>query len=459
MNYAAVTSQPTKGLDDYQEETSILDYPWLLLIAVAVEFLTPILIDKGVLPGAARFLSDAAMLAMLAQILLRMLAFDRIPVVVILIAAVSAIGITVAFFEGQQVAATTWGWWQLFRFPLIGLYAYLQPVWPRRMAEWFVRGVVWFLAFEVVVQIGQYASGELVGDQLAGTFGNHGTSHLVMYISLVLAMALGEWLVFNRWRTLALVLLMGGLSSALGEMKLFPFAVVLMAGSALVIYLINGGQIHRVFVYAAILAAALIAFGVAYDVLVADAMGLPKFEDYLDFSKTDGYLSQTYVTSSGNYYLGRTFSMQYGWQSIQRDLSTSLFGMGIGARSESVTLGVVGSALQQGYYRNSSGTSLLVLMQEIGMAGIALFFAFVIGLAVRLYRDARRWPAGYITVMRYGLILFSVGWPLWIWYGFLWNSPAMLLYWAAVGYALGPSADGIGLAELHPSSGDVHAAL
>jgi hypothetical protein len=44
--------------------------------------------------------------------------------------------------------------------------------------------------------------------------------------------------------------------------------------------------------------------------------------------------------------------------------------------------------------------------------------------------------------VRYGLILFSIGWPLWIWYGFLWNSPAMLLYWAAVGYALSDLADG-----------------
>lgn len=441
MNYAAVTSQPTKGLDDYQEETSILDYPWLLLIAVAVEFLTPILIDKGVLPGAARFLSDAAMLAMLAQILLRMLAFDRIPVVVILIAAVSAIGITVAFFEGQQVAATTWGWWQLFRFPLIGLYAYLQPVWPRRMAERFVRGVVWFLAFEVVVQIGQYAAGVLVGDALAGTFGVNGVSHLVMYISLTLVMALGEWLVFNRWRTLALVLLMGGISSALGEMKLFPFAVVLLASSAMVLYLINGGQIHRVFIYAVILVMALIVFGMAYNTLVADVMGLPKIEDYLDLSKSNHYLAQTYISTSGIYYLGRNFSAQYGWQSIQRDWLTFLFGMGIGARSESVTLGIVGNALQQGYYGNSSGTSLLVLLQEIGTAGIALFFAFIIGLATKLYRDAHRYPVGYATALRYGLILFSVGWPLWIWYGFLWNSPAMLLYWAAVGYALNSSAE------------------
>jgi hypothetical protein len=444
MSYATVThtSQSPDGTDDYQSEISFLDYPWLLLGAVAVELLTPLLISKGILPGAARFLSDVAMLVMLAQVLLRMLAFNRIPRVVFLIAAITAIGVVAATFEDQQKAATVWGWWLLFRFPLIGIYAYLQPVWPKRMAEWFVRGAIYLLAFEVAIQIGQYLTGEPVGDQLAGTFGAFGTANLAMYIILVLALALGEWLAFNRWQTLVVVLMMGGLSSVLGEMKLFPFAVVLLALTSMVIYLANGGKVHRVFVYVLVLAAALVAFGMVYNVLVADAMGSPRIEEYLNFNKADSYLSQTFSNNANSYYLGRIFSMQYGWETIQRDLATLLFGMGIGARSESVTLGIVGSALQQGYYGLSSGTSLLVLMQEVGLVGIALFLIFVAGLAVRLYRDARRYALSYATVVRYGLILFSIGWPLWIWYGFLWNSPAMLLYWAAVGYALSDLADG-----------------
>lgn len=444
MSYATVThtSQPPGEADIHQDEVSFLDYPWLLLAAVAVELLTPLLISKGILPGAARFLSDAALLVMLAQVLLRMLAFNHIPKVIFLIVTITAIGVVVALFEGQQKAATVWGWWLLFRFPLIGLYAYLQPVWPKRMAEWFVRGAVYLLAFEVVIQIGQYATGEPVGDQLAGTFGSFGTAKLAMYIVLVLAMVLGEWLAFNRWQTLVLVLMLGGFSSVLGEMKLFPFAVVLLAAVSMVIYLANGGKVHRVFVYVLVLVAALVAFGMVYNVLVADAMGSPRIEEYLNFGNADSYLSQTFSNNANSYYLGRIFSMQYGWETIQRDLPTLLFGMGIGARSESVTLGIVGSALQRGYYGLSSGTSLLVLMQEVGTVGITLFMVFIVGLVVRLYRDARRYALSYATAVRYGLILFSIGWPLWIWYGFLWNSPAMLLYWAAVGYVLSELADG-----------------
>lgn len=39
--------------------------------------------------------------------------------------------------------------------------------------------------------------------------------------------------------------------------------------------------------------------------------------------------------------------------------------------------------------------------------------------------------------MRYGLILFSLLWPLWLWYGLTWNFRLpMEFYWVILGYVM-----------------------
>ena len=77
----------------------------LLIVAIFLaDLFTPFLIWKGVLPSVTRWLSDFATLAVVITLFLRMLVFDRFPVAIWLIAALSTLGIAQATFQGQGLA-------------------------------------------------------------------------------------------------------------------------------------------------------------------------------------------------------------------------------------------------------------------------------------------------------------------------------------------------------------------
>ena len=60
----------------------------------------------------------------------------------------------------------------MFKYPLVGLYVYLQPApSPHFPARLRIIGIS-LLILEVGVQIGQYLTGEKVGDNLAGILGS-----------------------------------------------------------------------------------------------------------------------------------------------------------------------------------------------------------------------------------------------------------------------------------------------
>jgi hypothetical protein len=115
-------------------------------------------------------------------------------------------------------------------------------------------------------------------------------------------------------------------------------------------------------------------------------------EEYLfDTDKTDHYLNFA-TAKGGRYEFGRSYAVSYGWKSIQRDTTTFLFGMGLGARSESVSFGLVGAGLQRGYFGIFVGTSLLVMMQEMGVVGLASLAIFSAWLIITLLRAISRQP-------------------------------------------------------------------
>lgn len=412
----------------------------LILLAFAVDLFTPLLIWKGLLPSGIRWLSDLAVASMLVLTFAHMLVYDYIPRVVLLILGISLIGITMALFEGQSIIATGWGWWLFFRYLLIGLFAYLQPIWPNRFAQRLINLCMLILGLEVVLQLGQYVSGEIPGDNLAGSFGRHGVTPLIMFILFVLCLALGRWLTDGRWHWLAWVLILGGISSALGEVKLFPFAIVALGIAALFIKLLQSGQLHQVLIYLTLFCVITLIFASFYNTVVAEERGTRRLEEYLELQTLEGYLNFASNRGGGRYELGRGFALSLGWKNIQRDTTTFLFGMGLGARGESVSLGVAGEGLRQDYYGTISGTSLLVLMQELGVVGLVVFGGAILWIIYTLASDIRMDPVSDVTVLRYGLILFSIGWPLWLWYSSVWNmGVTMLLYWVTLGYALAQS--------------------
>lgn len=417
-------------------------YDLLLILAFTSALLTPLLTRAGILPGEARWISDLAVAIVIGLVCTRMLVFDRIPGAALMIAGISVIGAVVATFEGQNLSATAWGWWIMFRFPMVGLYAFLQPHWPKQFSQRLIKLCLAILGMEVTVQIGQYLTGVPPGDHLAGTFGRFGTGPLIIFILFVLCLALGQWLTNGHWKMLVWVLLLGGTSSVLGEMKLFPFAATGLTLLALMIHTIQGGKLHKQIKLVVMLAVFMFAFVSFYNAVVVEIRGTRRLEEYFELEASASYLNHVgRNTETGNYNLGRDFALTYGWNVISSgDVATFLFGMGLGSRGSSRSLGITGQGLERGYYGLTAGTSLLVLMQELGVVGLAAFGGFMLWTVVALTKDIKSDTKPDITTLRYGILLFTLCWPLWLWYNTAWTaSVAMLLYWTSLGYVLSRS--------------------
>lgn len=419
-------------------------YAFLILVGLTllIDFFSPYLVRRRLLPNSVRFVSDAAILGLFVLLLFRSIVFDKIPVSLFLIAGITLIWGIVATYEGQDPLATFWGWWRLFKFPIIGVITYLQPFWPENFSEKLRKGCFALLTLNVALQGYQYATGEIPGDHLSGFFGRFGVSPLLLFIIFNLCLAFGRWLALNKWDMLLIVLPLSGIASGLGEMKLFPFLLVAVGTFTFILQLLRGRHYQQLFFYAVFLTLFVFAFGMFYNTVVSEARGTRRIEEYLNADTLDSYLNRAYRRDNGTYYLGRGFALRLGWQTIQRDGTTLLFGMGLGSRGESVTLGVAGSGLTEGLYGLVSGTSLLVLMQEIGIVGLVVFGGVALWIVITLWIAVIRRPDSPHTTLRLALILQTILWPLLIWYSQTWTFGVfMLLYWGSVGYLLGYARD------------------
>jgi hypothetical protein len=425
----------SRGREEAKEPFWI-NLPLLLIVALVADLLLPFLIWKRVMPGSTRWISDLVVAALLVLSITRMLAFNRIPGALFFMIAISAIGATVAHYEDQAWAATAWGWWNMFRYPLLGLYTYLHPKWPQNMADRFVYFCVAVMTFEVLVQLGQFATGEVPGDNLAGSFGRHGVGSLVTFTVFVLALAWGRWLTDGNWKIALYVTILGLIASALGEIKFYPVGMVAIVFLALVIHAWRTGRISDLFVYSGVIAALIVAFGFIYNTLVSDVRGTRRLEEFLEWETTEGKLNGLFFDPNvGIYRFGRGFAVTHGWETIQGDPVTMLFGLGLGARSESVSLGIMGVGFQRDGYGLTSSPSSLTFLQELGLGGIAAFLGFFLWVSVRLLAFAGRRPSTGLTTMSYGLAIFTLLWPLWIFNHNAWGfSVAQILYWSSLGF-------------------------
>jgi hypothetical protein len=415
----------------------------LIILAFTTDLFTPILIWNGIIPGNIRWLSHIAIAIMILIIPLRMLVFNRIPFIFWLICIFSVVGIFTALLTGQGISATIWGWWLLFQFPLVGLYAYLQPAWPINFSKRLLNFFIAIMGLEILVQMVQNLNGENLGDGLAGTFGPMATGDLVLFIILTLCFTLGEWILTQKWVKLGVVIVLGIGSSILGEMKLFFIASILLGLMGIFAFLIRGKGILKSIPTAFILITAIFAFIPLYDEFVPYAKVTP-LESY--FTNPD--LLTKYLTfvnkssaSNNNYYdIGRNYAVVYGWNKINDNPQDLLLGYGIGARTESKTLGIIGRGLAEGDLGVTSGTSILVFIQETGIFGIltlsCLFLIIIIRLIMQIHQNPG-WDSNYLRV---GLILYSILWPVWLWYNAAWTLRVpMLIYWTLLGFVMSES--------------------
>lgn len=413
----------------------------LLMLAFAVGLLSPLLISEGMAPDVVRWIADICIALMSGLVIFRMLSFNHIPRPFWVIVFLSIVGVLAAIFTGQGIAPTIWGWWLMFQYPLVGLFCYLQPRWPKAFPRPLLVGLVSIAGFELLVQVGQFLMGVVPGDHLAGTFGDNGTGNLVLFLILVLCFSLGHWLHTRRWFMMVIALVIGILSSVLGEMKLFYLVIVLLGGVSLSIFLIFGKQRWRVVPILFLLIIMIAVFIPLYNMIIPSSGDIPLEAYFSDSELLTKYLTFVNRSVSGeNYYydIGRNFAVVYGWEKITSNILYLPFGYGLGARTESKSLGIIGRGLEEGDLGISSGTGMLVMIQEMGIIGMLALAGFIVAVIVRMFKQIRQYPDSHANSLRYGIILFSVFWPLWLWYNMAWNLRVpMLLYWSILGYVSG----------------------
>jgi hypothetical protein len=414
----------------------------LFVIALLSDLLSPLLIWKGIVPPITRWTSSIVIVVLIAISYFRMMTLDKIPAAMLAICAFLSVSVTVAALNGQGVSATIWGLWLMFKYPLIGIYFYLQPSWPEKTPQYFRSICTAILTFEVLVQIVQYLTGEPIGDHLAGTFGKNGTGPLVNFALFVLCLTLGQWMVDQHWKNLCWVMALGIISSVLGEIKFFlPMSLGLLS-LGIVIFVVRSGQVWKLIPYTVLLGAFFSVFIIGYNTFIPEAKKTPIESFIMDSDTLDNYVNRESqsINESGYLIMGRSRAVEYGWETMTRDPITFIFGMGIGARSESRSLGIAGIAFSRNGDNYITQSSLLVLMQETGLLGLLGLGVLILWIVFSQLKGIKLNLQSPVTELRYALLLFSLLWPVWLYYSVVWNHEVvMMLYWTSLGYVVGKS--------------------
>ena len=411
---------------------------WFRLLALlfVTEILVPFVIWKAGLPASMDVPKELAAGILVAFTFGYMLLRDRIPGAILVIFGITTIWGALAILEGQSGSATLWGWWRLFKYPMIGVFAYLIPDWPSDFARWFLRFCVGLMIFEVAVQVVQFALGAPPGDTLAGTFAWNGVGSFTLFTFLLACLGFGHWLATQQWKLLLLIIVLGTVGSMLSLTKFYLVATALLAVTALLFHLIRGGQFKQLFTLVFLLVMGLAILLPVYNIFIARARGLPPLQEYLRPETAESYLfGDGKGDEDGSYNLGRGLAVTYGWQQISGDPVTMLFGFGLGSRTTSTALGLSGRGLEDDLYGGSSAPSLGKWLQEFGLVGLVVFLVINHWLIWNMLRHARSTTDPYLATFAYGLSLYTLYWPLWHWYQKPWGSgPMMILYWVALGF-------------------------
>lgn len=411
---------------------------WFRLLALLffTELIVPFLLWQAGLPRTADFFKEIVAGAIILLTLAYVMVNDRIPGGLLFVLGLTLIWGINAMMDGQGFGATAWGWWRTFKYPLLLIFAYSVPRWPKHFAQWLIRFIVLILVFEVGFQLIQYAMGQPVGDSLAGTFGWKGVAQFTMFVFFAVCIALGHWVATGKWQLLLLVLVLGTVGSMLNVTKFYLFALVPLGIAGLALHMIRGGQFRQLFVYMALAVLGVVALVPIYNNFIANTRGLKPLQEYIQPETIETYLfNDGKGDVDGRYNLGRGLSITYAWQQIRRDGATTLFGYGLGSRTTSTALGLSGQSALQDLYGDLDETGLGTFIQEYGVVGVTLFLLFNFWIIFKFLRFARHTTDPYQASLAYGLILFTFFWPLWLWYHRPWTAGVMMiLYWISLGY-------------------------
>jgi hypothetical protein len=299
------------------------------------------------------------------------------------------------------------------------------------------------LGVQTIAQLLQYASGVRPGDDLSGLFGRNGTGNAVLFAIQMCCIFFGYWITSKKWIGLAITLTFSTICSVLGEMKLFPMAITAIGLLAVILYVIKYQAPGKMLIFLMLIIVILISFNFLYNIVVPNPDTYSVSTFISDPATLNRYLNNAdRFNREGDVYtdIGRGYAVQLGWNSLQKDPVTLLFGYGIGTRSESQTLGTAGVILTTGDMGLSVGTSMLVMMQEIGLIGLLSLSVLILWIISTLVHDIRKNQNSPAIELRYAMLLFSLLWPVWLLYATSWTMRVpMLLYWLSLGYVLAES--------------------
>lgn len=409
---------------------------WLLAFLVFSELIFPFILWQAGLPRTMDFLKEivAGLVALvtLGYVVLR----DRIPKGLVFMFGVALIWSLMPFFDDQVFGATLWGLWRFFKYPLLAIFAYLIPNYPKDFARWFIKFITVLLAAQVLVQLVQLALGSQLGDSLAGTFAWKGVAQLSMFIFFAVCLGFGHWLATGESKTLVIILGLGLVASMLSITKFYVLAVAAIGLAGFGLQMIRGGRVRQLFLYVIVFALSIAALVPLYNAFLANATGLKPLQEYLTAESIEGYLfTDGKGDVDGQYNLGHGLAVTYAWSQITRDTTTTLFGYGMGSRTESTALRVTGRSLADDIYGGASTTGLGIWIQEMGIIGSVGFLLVNFWIIVRLFRHARVTDNKHLAALEYGLILFTFYWPLWLWYHRPWIAGVMMtFYFLSLGY-------------------------
>jgi len=428
----------------FEKEKSTDIFIALPILALFIDLFTPYLIWQNILPAWIRWGSHFSVAAMIVVSIFRMFGFNHIPRAFWLILAASILWSYVARGSGQGISVTIWGIWLLLQFPLVALFMYLQPSLPKEFPVYLRKYGLSVLGIQVMAQLFQYAFGVRPGDDLSGLFGRNGTGNAVLFDILMCCIFLGYWITSKKWIGLVAALILGAISSVLGEMKLFPMTISVIGLVAVVLYSVKYRAPEKLVVFFGLIIGILFGFVYSYNLIIPDADLAPIETYFTNPTSLYRYLnSATRYNNEGGVYtdIGRGYAVQLGWESLLKNPPLSLlFGYGLGTRSESQTLGTAGVALTTGDLGLSVGTSLLVMMQEMGVIGIMALCGLFLWIILTLALHIRKNQQSSANELRYALVLFSLLWPVWLFYATSWTMRVpMILYWLSVGYVLAES--------------------
>lgn len=410
---------------------------WFLLFALLflAELFTPFLrwplglpkiIELGI-HGATGLILFGAFAVMMTE--------DRIPKSILIILGITLIWGIVVLYEGQSVLTVIWGWYQIFKYPLIGIFAYLTIGKPKNFAEWFIKFCLALLAFQVGVQIIMYMMGFPINDNMSGTFGSFGTGKYIMMVFFVVAVMAGHWLATRNVRYLIVALVLGLIGSILGAVRIYLVGAALLLGITALLQVIWGRKVRQLLMLILLFAALGAIFLPVYNNFLA-GIGSPALQDLLQGEGLERVLFfSNDSVSEGRYDVGRGQRVLNSWQQVQGDVVKVMFGHGLGSRTNATLLGLGGVSIQSDYYGRTPGTSLSNWIQEYGLVGLAVFMLIIIWINALLFRFSRWLADPYQRSLIYGLILFTSSWPVWIFYidvtvaGIM-----MILYTVSLGY-------------------------